>query len=69
MIITEEKEQLHYLKKIIKEKRRHIYQIRSDGLLEYDGAYISKKNFWRMSTENGMVPGMADRVLQKACWI
>ena len=37
MIITKDKEQLHYLKKIIKEKYRYIYRVRSDGMMEYDG--------------------------------
>lgn len=43
MIITDEKEQLHYINKILKEKRKHIYQIRSDGMLRYDGSYVTGK--------------------------
>lgn len=42
MIITEKNEQAHFWNKILKETNRHIYRMRPDGLLEYDGTCISE---------------------------
>ncbi len=70
MIITKDKEQLHYLKKIIKEKYRHIYRVRSDGMMEYDGnhlitrhlAYINGKWYGSQEWQQGASEGALEEI-------
>jgi hypothetical protein len=70
MIITEEKEQLHYINKLMKEKHRHIYRMRPDGLLEYDGdcmtqrflAYIDGKWYGSQEWQQGASEGALEEI-------
>lgn len=70
MIITKDKEQLHYLKKIIKEKYRHIYRVRSDGMMEYDGnqfitrflVYINGKWYGSQEWQQGASEGALEEI-------
>ena len=70
MIITEEKEQLHYINKLMKEKHRHIYRMRHDGLLEYDGdctphrflAYIDGKWYGSQAGRQGASEGVLEEI-------
>lgn len=70
MTITEEKAQLHYLNKIIKEKHKHIYRIRPDGMMEYDGnhlitrflAYINGKWYGSQEWKQGASEGALEEI-------
>ena len=73
MIITEEKEQLHYINKLMKEKHRHIYRMRHDGLLEYDGdcmtqrflAYIDGKWYGSKAGRQGASEGVLEEIKKR----
>lgn len=70
MIITEDQDKLHYIKKLMKEKYRHTYRMCSDGDLEYDGncrtnkllMYIDRAWYGSWELNQGASKGAMDKI-------